>query len=215
MAVEVLVALAAVLAAALAVRWARHHGPLRPRGAPPIFEGAPLVGGLLKFAKVSSFEAHWSHRWRDIAPLSWLAPEADRIVARRRRGGFILSRSATIFSQATSLAVATHLFLSVCPYILLPFWPFWSLLDCQQKQGARTDPLAWLDWESNAGKSSRCALKTDRSFFFSTSTNDRRSTATKERRCPCRRRSTFSTLSSLPLSFLLPPPRDSHFPPSP
>ena len=54
MAVEVLVALAAVLAAALAVRWARHHGPLRPRGAPPIFEGAPLVGGLLKFAKVSS-----------------------------------------------------------------------------------------------------------------------------------------------------------------
>ena len=150
MAVEVLVALAAVLAAALAVRWARHHGPLRPRGAPPIFEGAPLVGGLLKFAKVSSFEAHWSHRWRDIAPLSWLAPEADRIVARRRRGGFILSRSATIFSPATSLAVATHLFLSVCPYILLPFWPFWSLMECQQKQGARTDPLAWLDWESNA-----------------------------------------------------------------
>ena len=52
MAVEILVALAAVLAAALAVRWARHHGPLRPRGAPPILEGAPLVGGLLKFAKV-------------------------------------------------------------------------------------------------------------------------------------------------------------------
>ena len=77
MAVEILVAIAAVLAAALAVRWARHHGPLRPRGAPPIFEGAPLVGGLLKFAKVSSFEAHWSHRWRDIMhlslPLAWLA----------------------------------------------------------------------------------------------------------------------------------------------
>lgn len=52
MAVEVVVALLAVLAAALAVRWARHHGPLRPRGAPPILEGAPLVGGLLKFAKV-------------------------------------------------------------------------------------------------------------------------------------------------------------------
>ena len=53
MAVEAVVALLAVLAAALAVRWARHHGPLRPRGAPPILEGTPLVGGLLKFAKVS------------------------------------------------------------------------------------------------------------------------------------------------------------------
>lgn len=52
MALEIAVALAAVLAAALAVRWARLHGPLRPHGAPPILEGTPLVGGLLKFAKV-------------------------------------------------------------------------------------------------------------------------------------------------------------------
>ena len=45
MAVEILVAIAAVLAAALAVRWARHHGPLRPRGAPPSSRGRRSSAG--------------------------------------------------------------------------------------------------------------------------------------------------------------------------
>lgn len=82
MAVEILVAIAAVLAAALAVRWARHHGPLRPRGAPPIFEGAPLVGGLLKFAKVRLLSARTN---REISCIFLCRSLGSRVGGKSRR----------------------------------------------------------------------------------------------------------------------------------
>ena len=70
------------------------------------------------------------------------------------------------------------IFSTGCPDILLPFGRLWSLLEPQQKEETRDDPLERLDWESDAGESSRCA---DRSFFFF---YEQQRSATKERRCP-------------------------------